>query len=1007
MAATPFARERVAQIYVPDAPPEVRNVGSGYFVDARRVLTAAHVVGALGTRANVRPLGQEESRPAEVTWRAEGPDAALLELTGDGVPGAEWAPAGLGLIEGDDRVTCRAVGFPDAQVRHEDEGRLVRDTEAIQGQIDPMSTTKGGLLTVHIEGSVPTAADPRSTPWAGISGAGLFADDLLVGVFVLDPARFGPDRLLAMPLAALAGDEGFAAALGLAAAPELVAVRADAAAGSEALVQQVAAALAAISTSGGAAGADEPRRGPRRINWPPRPLLPLVGRARLATELKAKLLAGQDVALYAGLPGAGKTALAHHLIRDEEIQAHFANILWTWLGSTPDVKGRLQAWATKLGVTPQECEALDVDGLGERIHRQIADEPSLLIVDDVWSRADALVFKVGEEGVSRLVTTRMESVARAFASPRPPTLVDVLDGDEAVALMRERAPTAMAKEPERATAAMATAGGLPLTIILLASYLEDAAGGPRDVLREALTNVDDAQFRIRQEVGDTVSRQEYRWRTFEAAMELTQARMSADARRALGSLALFPPRTNSFSRDAADRVGAADRAVVELHQYGLVNLVSDDPERYWMHQAVADYAKETAGDPTAYRRMAEYFIDYVGRSSEGRTEAAWLDGLEVEQVNLGAALEWAEGAGDAATALGLASALFPFWYQRSRYTTGKAWIDRILLLPAADAPELAPLRAKVLNDSGNFAYSQGDLADALWRHEEALGLRRERDGDAVAGSLNNIALVHRERGDLDRAEELLEEARGLNLGAEARHREAGADGDARRHAGWRGINLNNLGRCAELRGDLERARRLQEESLAVFAGLENDWGMAMARGDLGEALRRLREPAVAEREQRTSFAIRYRIKDTDGTAAALRGLAALALDRGDGDAADRRLRAALALLMDIADPGDIAVTLQMLARVRHARGDARDAATLLAAAARFRRVNGFADADATRQELERLRDDARGALGPEAFEDASRAGEEAELHEVCNDALAADPPSLDDVAEEILRAPVG
>jgi tetratricopeptide (TPR) repeat protein len=980
-------------------------VGSGYFVDARRVLTAAHVVGPLGSGAKVRPLGLPGSLPAEVTWRSEGADAALLELTGDGVPGAQWGAAGLGLIDGDDRVACRAVGFPDAQVRHGDEGQLVRDTDAIQGQIDPMAAVKGGLLTVHIEGSVPTEADdPGSTPWAGISGAGLFADRLLVGVLVIDPDRYPPDRLLAMPLAAVAGDEDFVAALDLAAPPELVAVRADGPARDEALVQQVTAALAALSTGARQAAADEPRRGPRRINWPPRPLLPLVGRAKLVTKLKATLLAGEDVALYAGLPGAGKTAVAHHLIRDDEIQAHFANILWTWLGSTPDVKGRLQVWATKLGITPQECEALDVDGLAERIHGELAEEPSLLIVDDAWSRPHALAFKVGDEGVSRLVTTRLESVARAFASPGAPTLIDVLDDDEALALMRERAPTAMTKEPARAAEAMAAAGGLPLTIILLASYLEDAASGPPDLLREALTNVDDARFRIRQEVGDTVSRQEYRWRTFEAAMQLSQERLSAETRSALGSLALFPPRTNSFSRDAADRVGAADRAVVELYQYGLVNLVSDDPERYWMHQAVADYAKETAGDPTAYRRMAEYFIDYIGRSSEGRTESAWLDGLEVEQVNLGAALEWAEGAGDAETALRLASALFPFWYQRSRYTTGKAWIDRILLLPGADASEFAPLRAKVLNDSGNFAYSQGDLPDALRRHEEALALRRECDGNAVAGSLNNIALVRREQGELDLAEDLLEEACELNLAAEARHRKAGAAGDAKRHAGWRGINLNNLGRCAELRGNLDRARELQEESLGVFAGLENEWGMAMARGDLGEALRRLGERAAAERELRTSFAIRYRIKDTDGIAAALRGLAALALDGGDADAADRHLRTALTLLMDIADPGDIAVTLQMLARVRNAQGDAGDAAALLPAAARFRRLNGFADSDATRLELERVRDDARAALGRERFEDAWRVGEEAELHEVCNDALAADRPSLDEVAEEILRA---
>ena len=188
---------------------------------------------------------------------------------------------------------------------------------------------------------MPTVAgEPTSTPWAGISGAALFANGALVGVIVLDPDRFPPDRLLATPLAGVAGDEGFAAALGRPGPLELIAVRADRAPGPR---------------------PDAPRPGPRRINWPPRPLLPLVGRAELVTELKAKLIAGEDVALFAGLPGAGKTALAHHLIRDDEVQAHFANILWTWLGTTPDVKGRLQVWAAELGITPQESEALEVD----------------------------------------------------------------------------------------------------------------------------------------------------------------------------------------------------------------------------------------------------------------------------------------------------------------------------------------------------------------------------------------------------------------------------------------------------------------------------------------------------------------------------------------------------------------------------------------------------------------------------------------------------------------------
>ena len=55
---------------------------------------------------------------------------------------------------------------------------------------------------------------PGASPWAGLSGAGLVVGPCLVGVVVVDPARYGTDRLVAVPIARLLTANGFCDALG-------------------------------------------------------------------------------------------------------------------------------------------------------------------------------------------------------------------------------------------------------------------------------------------------------------------------------------------------------------------------------------------------------------------------------------------------------------------------------------------------------------------------------------------------------------------------------------------------------------------------------------------------------------------------------------------------------------------------------------------------------------------------------------------------------------------------
>ena len=172
------------------------------------MLTARHVIAPAvagpGGRVLVRPLGVAEWLPARVEWEDADADAALI-----GIEDERWrAPAGesvlrWGELAGSDPVPCAAVGFPWASVRPD----RMRDTAHVYGQLAPLGQLKAGRLDLDVASASPSAREGGS-PWAGMSGAGVIADNHLVGVITVDPARY-QDRLVAVPGQSAARRPGF------------------------------------------------------------------------------------------------------------------------------------------------------------------------------------------------------------------------------------------------------------------------------------------------------------------------------------------------------------------------------------------------------------------------------------------------------------------------------------------------------------------------------------------------------------------------------------------------------------------------------------------------------------------------------------------------------------------------------------------------------------------------------------------------------------------------------
>ncbi|MER5339609.1 NACHT domain-containing protein [Streptomyces mirabilis] len=182
------ARERVAVVLAGDRQ------GSGYLISPRLVLTAAHVVRG-GGDIRVAVPGRHGQAACTLIWSGDEDDcdAALLRPLEDLMPpglmadsrSVSWGkPGSLAPVPG-----CQAIGFPSYQ--RKDNNRF--DTEQVTGTLHPGSGLLSGshVLSVH---HAPTPHHDGGSAWAGMSGAAVFVEDVLVGIVTGSQAR-RPDAL--------------------------------------------------------------------------------------------------------------------------------------------------------------------------------------------------------------------------------------------------------------------------------------------------------------------------------------------------------------------------------------------------------------------------------------------------------------------------------------------------------------------------------------------------------------------------------------------------------------------------------------------------------------------------------------------------------------------------------------------------------------------------------------------------------------------------------------------
>jgi predicted ATPase/class 3 adenylate cyclase len=402
----------------------------------------------------------------------------------------------------------------------------------------------------------------------------------------------------------------------------------------------------------------------------------------------------------------------------------------------------------------------------------------------------------------------------------------------------------------------------------------------------------------------------------------------------------------SFARFAVFAGGATVQAAETITHAGLDALDglvaksllvrdqrTDTPTRVWMLKTIHAYADErfalTTDKGAVHERHYRHYLELAQRHGDER--ALWGTGakqhlatLDADIDNIHAALGWAIEQANAGRALAMAATLGCYWSMRKPHEAAEDWIDQALRLPGTHAHPALRVRAlrvkktglwllgrgaeqpAVIAEAEAIAREVGDpalLSQALqdrvdyylgigWREDESVDqlaaatraadealywARRTGDGWQIARAFRRHALVAptfaelRER--VDRAASLLQDA-----------------GNA-----FDLVGLLGAAAYAGLWGASDRdAKELIDAALPIARGLDDPMSWLFIQGNFGLATLLTGDTDAAAHAFREELSLCRELVARPFAAEGLRGLAAVAVVRGDTDRAARLVGAAAA-----------------------------------------------------------------------------------------------------------------
>jgi len=602
-------------------------------------------------------------------------------------------------------------------------------------------------------------------------------------------------------------------------------------------------------------------------------LTSLVGREEELRDLEA-LLKAQRLVTLTGAGGAGKTRLASELALRLEWQ-RADSVAWVDLAAANEGHCVVQETAAAIALrSVNEADVIDA----------LRDRELLLVFDNceqiIGACAELARTLLVRAPRLRILTTSREplGVAGEHVWPLPP-----IAPHEAVQLFAERAaavdPAFAMNDENRAAVAeiCARLDGIPLAIELAAARIR--------VLTPAqiAAKLEDRFAILTAGARATVPRH----RTLRAAIDWSFALLSEREQTLLAQLSVF---AGSFSLEAAEAVCGADLDLLT----GLVDksLVatsrSRSAVRYRLLDTIRHYAAERLaerGETEVLRRKhALAFVEIARKAVVDPMDAvlAQLASLDAEHDNVRAALAWSLEHEPDTIALPLGAAFRWYWYYRILWSEGLRWLRRVVERSSSASSQE---RAAALAGAGTFAAYSGDYASGRMRLEEAEAMWRELGDDRnLALTLSALAQVLANENELDAATARAEESVSLA-------RAAGPCYDVAY------CLTNATAFVAQRRGDLEAADQALEEAESLWAPVKHPLGLPFVLSTRALLAARRGELECAERRARATLDETRPRRDLWFSARALRVLAFTATE--DPARAARLLGAAEAMLTTI------------------------------------------------------------------------------------------------------------
>ena len=738
-------------------------------------------------------------------------------------------------------------------------------------------------------------------------------------------------------------------------------------------------------------------------------IAPAFGRRHALQELEAMLWRTRLLTLC-GPGGVGKTRLAAALA--ESVRADFVGGAW-WADLADSTDEARVPQTVAAAVMPGE-QVNDPTAATARL----LSAASLLVLDnceqvitgaarlvaDLLARAPALRVIVTSRqslGIAGEQVWRVPGLAvENGAGTNPSAEGSGENGDGAVALFVRRAQEsagAFAIDAPGARDAVAEVcellDGLPLAIELAA-------------LRVSVLSVEQIAERVRRDTSllrHPSRAAPGRHRTLEDTLEWSHQLLTADEQRLFRRLGVF---RGPFSLRAAEAVCADETLPAEdivdllslLIDQSLVQAVeSPSLPRYRMLGTLRRYALaklEDAGElEDTVRRHADHYHGLGARARAalaGREQVLWVEALELDHENLSEALRrlFVDRPADG---LDLASALWPFYYQRGYYDEARAWYEQALSR-ADELPE--PLRIEALLRAGEVAFLQCDYAVAAGHLEAVLPLlgAEESDRRAEAIARQRLGSIAREQGRYDQARELHRRSRAIwqQLGES------------------QGVASSDyyLGFVAWLAGDFADAESPCLDALAEFRASGNERDVAVTLVGLGAAALYRGEHDLAGERLSEALAISRRLGFQEGVAWSLNELAILGHRRRRSSSEPAvMLRDALLVHQRLGDRWRMASVLEEIAGAVLVRRDSSLAVRLIACAQVLRERIGTPVPPAEAEDREAALARMRRQLTPAGFDSAWEEGLELELGVAVDLAVAA-IEALDDGRGDLTGAEI-